>query len=163
MKKKDIALIVGVLLIIVVGVLSLGKNETKKIEYELPLVLNGDAGLQEITYKEYEEKIDSLEPFVFIVERTNCTFCQQFMPVVEKFATDYNIPIYYINTDNISSDEFALLLKSNTFFKKNRDDWGTPTTMILIGNEAIDVLEGAREADVLYDFLEKSIEFESNN
>lgn len=162
MKKTDIALIVGVALIVIIGIFAFGKNENK-IEYELPLTLSGEAGLTELTYAEYEEKIDSEEPFIFIVERTNCSFCQTFMPIAEQFTEDYNIPIYYINTENITADEFTSLEKSNTFFKKNRSSWGTPTTMILVGSESVAAHQGALEADGLYEFLEEYIDFESSS
>jgi len=161
MKKTDIALIVGVLLIVIIGVFAFGKTEAK--EYEFPLTLKGEAGLKEITYKEYEEKIESQEPFIFIVERTGCSYCEMFMPVAEQFTKDYNIPIYYINTDNITSEEFTSLEKSNTFFKKNPSNWGTPTTMILVGSKSIDELAGATEAEGLYEFLSEYFELESSN
>ena len=160
MKKTDIALIIVVVLIIVVGIFAFGKNDNK-IEYELPLTLNGEAGLQEITYAEYEEKIDSKEPFIFIIERTDCSYCITYMPIAEQFASDYNIPMYYINTDNITSDEFTSLQKSNSYFKKNTR-WGTPTTMILLGSESIDELEGAAEEEGIYSFLSEYIDLEKS-
>lgn len=162
MKKTDIALIIGVALIIIIGVFAFGKSEAKEIEYELPLVLSGEAGLQELTYSEYKEKINSQEPFIFIVERTTCSHCQTYMPIAEQFAKDYSIPMYYINTDNITQDEFTSLQKSNTFFKKKGNNWGTPTTMILVGSESLDALEGSTDEDGIYEFLEEYIEFESN-
>ena len=163
MKKTDIALIIGVILIVVVGIFAFGKNEEGKIEYELPLVLSGETGLQELTYTEYKEKINSQEPFIFIVERTTCSHCQTYMPIAEQFATDNNIPMYYVNTDNITQDEFTSLQKSNTFFKKSGNNWGTPTTMILVGSESVDELEGSTDADGLYEFLEEYIDFESSS
>ena len=117
MKKTDIALIVVVVLVIIVGIFAFGKNTEAKIEYELPLTLEGNSGLSEITYTEYKEKMESEKPFIVIIERTTCSHCINYMPVAEQFASDYNIPIYYINTDNLSQDEFTSLQKSNTFFK----------------------------------------------
>lgn len=159
MKKSDIALIIGVVLIIVVGIIIFGTNDDK-VEFDLPLTLNGDVGLTELTYSEYEEKIDSEDPFVVIIERATCSHCVNYMPVVEEFANDYNIPIYYIDTDTLEEDEFTALQKSNTFFKKS-SNWGTPTTIILVGNQAVDYLEGEADADGLYDFLSEYITIES--
>ena len=160
MKKTDIALIVVVVLVIIVGIFAFGKNTEAKIEYELPLSLEGNSGLSEITYTEYKEKMESEKPFIVIIERTTCSHCINYMPVAEQFASDYNIPIYYINTDNLSQDEFTSLQKSNTFFKKKKDNWGTPTTIILIGNQAIDYLEGETDEDGLNSFLSEYITLE---
>ena len=160
MKKTDIALIVVVVLVIIVGIFAFGKNTEAKIEYELPLTLEGDSVLSEITYTEYKEKMESEKPFIVIIERTTCSHCINYMPVAEQFASDYNIPIYYINTDNLSQDEFTSLQKSNTFFKKKKDNWGTPTTIILIGNQAIDYLEGETDEDGLNSFLSEYITLE---
>lgn len=161
MKKTDIALIVGVVLIIVIGIVVFGTNTEAKVEYELPLTLNDEAGLTELSYTEYEEKMGTQEPFIVVIERTTCSHCVNYMPVVEQFTGDYNIPIFYINTDNLDEEEFTALQKSNTFFKKNSDNWGTPTTIILVSNQAVDYLEGETDEDGLYDFLSEYIILEN--
>ena len=156
MKKTDILLIAIVVIIIILGVLFMGKAESKP-NYDFPLTLEGETGLNEITYAEYEEKIESQEPFIFIVERTTCSHCQNFMPIAKEFALKYNIPIYYIDTDKFEGDEFTSLQKSNTFFKKKKDNWGTPTTMILVGSDAIDFYEGETNLEGLQEFLEEKV------
>ena len=160
MKKTDIALIVAVVLVMIIGIFAFGKNTEAKIDYELPLTLEGESGLSEITYTEYKEKIKSEKPFIVIIERTTCSHCINYMPVAEQFASDYNIPMYYINTDNLSQDEFTALEKSNTFFKKKKDNWGTPTTIIWIGNQAIDYLEGETDEDGINSFLSEYVTLE---
>lgn len=158
MKKTDIALIISVVLIIIIGIAVFGTNTEAKVEYDLPLTLAGEPGLTELSYSEYQKKIDSKEPFIVVIERTSCSHCVNYMPVVEQFTTDYNVPIYYINTDNLTSEEFNSLEKSNTFFKKKKDNWGTPTTIILVSNQAVDYIEGETDADGLYEFLSEYID-----
>ena len=162
MKKTDIILIAVVAVIIVLGIVFLGKSEAK-VEYDYPFTLKGEAGLVELTYSEYEEKIESNEPFIFIIERTTCSHCQNFMPVAEKFAREYNIPIYYIDTDKFEGDEWTGLEKSNSFFKKNSGNWGTPTIMILVGSDAVDYYQGETDSDGLYDFLSEKISLSTNS
>ena len=161
MKKTDITLIAVVAIIIILGIAFLGKAEAKP-NYDFPLKLSGDAGLTELTYAQYEEKIESKEPFIFIIERTTCSHCQNFMPVAEKFAKDYNIPIYYIDTDKFVGDEFTSLQKSNSFFKKKKESWGTPTTMILVGSDAVDFVEGETDSNGLYNLLKEKVSIETN-
>lgn len=159
MKKTDIALIASVAIIIILGIIFLGKSEAKP-DYDFPFTLKGEAGLQELTYSEYAEKISEGEPFIFIIERTTCSHCQNYMPVAEAFANEYNIPMYYIDTDKFEGDEFTSLEKSNSFFKKKSGSWGTPTTMILVGTDAVDFYEGETDSNGLYDFLSEKINLE---
>lgn len=153
-KKTDIALIAGVVLVIVVGFFAM-KGTKAQPNYELPLTLSGEAGLHKLSYSEYQEKIDNNESFIVIVSRTTCSHCQNFMPVAEDFANDESLPLYYIDTDDFTSDEWTDLEKSNTFFKENSGNWGTPTTLVLAGEESIDSVVGESDSDALLDLYEK--------
>lgn len=141
-KLGDIFLIVGLALVLVLGFFVMGDVNAGP-SYELPLTLSGDIGLQELTYKEYKEKIDNDESFVLIIERETCSHCQAFLPVAESFAKDNNLPMYYVDTDTFTSDEWATFEKTNSYLKKANGDWGTPTTVVLAGYDAVDYLEGA--------------------
>ena len=101
MKKSDIFLILGLVVVLVLGFFVM-KGDVYKPGYELPLTLKGEAGLKQLTYKEYQEKIDNDEHFVVILERTSCSYCQEFMPVAEKLAKDKKVPLYYVDTDTFS-------------------------------------------------------------
>ena len=154
MKKTDIALVVGFVIVIVVGCFVM-KGTKAKPSYELPLSLSGEAGLHKLSYAEYQKKIDDKEAFVFIVERATCSHCQNFMPVAEKFAKDNEVPMYYVDTDEFKGDDFSQLEKSNTYFKKASGNWGTPTTIVLVGSEAVDNIEGETDADSLLELYKK--------
>lgn len=147
-KKTDIALIVGAVIVIVLGCILMKGTKPEK-NYELPLTLSGEAGLQKLSYAEYQEKVDNNESFVIIVERTTCSHCQTFMPIAEAFANDNGLPLYYIDTDEMTEEEWNQLETSNTFFKKNSSNWGTPTTMVLAGSECLDYIEGTTNAEAL--------------
>lgn len=154
MKKSDIALIIGVIVVIIAGVFLMG-NSNKELDYELPLDLEGEVGLHKLSYSEYQEKIDNKETFVVIIERTSCSHCQNFMPVAEEFASSNNVPMYYIDTDEMEEDDWNKLATSNTFFKKNNDSWGTPTTIALYGSDALSYIEGETTSDKLLDMYKK--------
>ena len=99
MKKTDFILIGVVLILIIIGVVS-SKGNIKEDEIEFPLALSGEVGLNEITYSEYEEMVNNGDAFIVVIERTGCSFCQQYMPLVEEVAKEKKIAITYINTDN---------------------------------------------------------------
>lgn len=161
LKTSDWLLIAGLAIVAILGYFMMsGKPE--KPSYELPLTLSGEAGLQELSYAEYQEKIDNKESFVVIIERATCSHCVSFLPVAKSFASDNNVPMYYVDTDTFSEEDWNSFEKSNTFLKKNSGKWGTPTTVVLAGNEAVDYIEGETTADKLLDLYQEYFDMESN-
>lgn len=160
MKKSDIALIVGVIVVIIVGLFVM-KGSKPTIDYELPLSLSGEAGLHELSYSEYKEKVDNGESFVFIVERATCAHCVNFMPIAEEFANSEGLPMYYVDTDTFGQEEWAEFESTNSFFKKHKNNWGTPTTIVLAGSSAVDYVEGETIADDLKELYEKYFDIDA--
>ncbi len=139
MKKTDFILIGVVLVLIVVGIIS-SKGTESLVEIKFPLELSGEVGLHEITYSEYEEKVKNGDAFVVVIERTTCGYCQQYMPLMEEVANEQKIAVTYINTDNITEEEFEKLSTTNKYLKKNQ--WGTPTTLFMLGDRIVDSIGG---------------------
>lgn len=159
-KTGDILLVVGLAVVVLLGCFVL-KGEKQKPNYELPLTLSGEAGMHELSYAGYQEKIDNNESFVVVIERATCSHCVSYMPVAEEFAKENNVPMYYVDTDTFSEEDWASFESSNSFFKKNSGQWGTPTTIVLAGSEAVDYIEGETTADNLKELYDKY--FEMNN
>ena len=115
MKKNDIALIIGVVVVVIVGICLMGTSQAQT-DYELPLTLEGEPGLTKLSYDEYSQKIDNGDAFVVIVERADCSHCINYMPVAEEFAETNNVPMYYIDTDGNLSDTltFTLIVQSSS-------------------------------------------------
>lgn len=147
-KVSDLILIIGLIVVAILGAFLL-KGETEEITYELPLTLTGDAGLHQLTYEEYIKKVENKDAFVLIIERATCSHCVTYMPIAEGFAKDNGVPMYYVDTDTFSSDDWSGFEKSNTFLRKKSGNWGTPTTIVLVGSKAIDYIEGQTTADNL--------------
>lgn len=160
MKKKDIILIVGVVLIVIVAIFAMEGTKAQKIE--LPIALSGeDVGMTKIDYSTYESKIENNENFIIIIERTGCSYCEMYMPIVEEASSELAIPVYYIDTSELSSDEFNQLSNSNTYLKRNQ--WGTPTTLLMSGSAVLDSIGGYVEKEEFVDFIEENIIIEENN
>lgn len=148
MKKSDIFLILGLVVVIILGCI-LMKGEKYVPSYELPLSLSGEAGLHQLTYAEYQEKIDNDEEFVVIIERATCSHCLTYMPIATDFAEDEGVPMYYVDTDTFSEDEWNSFEKSATFFKQANGSWGTPTTLVQAGKDTVTYIEGTTTAEKL--------------
>ena len=153
-KMSDLLLFGGLLIVILLGCLLMngGKEE---VSYQLPLTLAGDKGLQLLSYSEYQKKIDNNESFVVILSRESCSHCANFLPVAKEFATEKSVPMYYVDTDTFTEEEWSGFESSNTFLKKSKENWGTPTTVVLAGREAVDYIEGETTADKLEDLYQK--------
>lgn len=154
MKKSDFILIGAVLLIVVVGIFS--SKGTKALEdVEYPLTLSGEVGLNQITYSEYENLVDTGEAFIVIIERAGCGYCQMYMPIIEEIVKEKKISIQYIDTETLTSEEFNELSTKNAYLKKN--NWGTPTTLLMLGNRVLDSIGGYVEKETVLSFLDGKV------
>ena len=152
-KQRDIVLVLLVAVVLVIALVLTGKKEPE-LNIELPLALEGKAGFTEITYSQYEEKLNSESPFVVVLLQDGCGFCEQYEPVVKKVAKAYKLPIYYINLANITSDEYNALANSNSYLRNER--WGTPTTLFLYGETVVDSIGGYVDEATFKEFVEKN-------
>ena len=158
-KQKDLILILLVVVLLIVALFVTMKKEPE-LDIELPIALQGEAGFTEITYSEYEEKMNTEAPFLVVVVRDGCGYCEMYEPIFEEVAGEYKIPIYYINMSNLSSEEYTALGTSNSYFKKNQGNWGTPTTLFMYGNSVIDSISGYVDKDELVDFVKENFKVE---
>ena len=156
MKKTDFILLGIVIAIIAVAIIST-KGNLKEEEIKYPLALAGEVGLNEITYDEYEKMVNNGDAFIVIIERTSCGYCQKYMPLVEEVAKEKKIAINYLNTDNMSQEEVNKLSTTNKYLKRN--DWGTPTTLFMLGDRIVDSIGGYVEKDSIEKFLEGRVVF----
>ena len=154
MKKSDFILI-GVVILIVVAAMFSSKGTIAEEEVEYPLTLAGEVGLHQMTYSQYEEKVENGDAFIVIIERAGCSYCVQYMPIVEDVANEKKIPIYYIDTDTLSSDEYTELSTTNNYLKRN--DWGTPTTLFMLGERVLDSIGGYVEKDTVLSFIDGKV------
>ena len=153
-KQKDIILIALVVVLLIVAAIVTG-NKDSKVDIELPVALEGDAGFNEITYSNYLEKIDSNEPFLVVIVKDGCGYCEMYEPILKEVADEYNLPINYINLTNLSEEEYNNLAQSNAYLKKNQ--WGTPTTLFMLGDSVIDSIGGYVDKDKFVDFVKENI------
>lgn len=157
--KGDIFLILGLIFVGILGFLVM-KDVNAGPTYELPLTLSGEPGLQQLNYQQYKEKIDNGDHFVVILERATCSHCVTYMPIAEQFASDNNLPMYYVDTDTFTVEDWEDFEKSNSYLRKAKGNWGTPTTLVLAGSEAVDSVVGVTEANELKEMYNEYFEIE---
>lgn len=159
-KQKDIVLVLLAVVLLVVAFVVTG-NKAPKVNIELPVALEGEAGFNEITYSEYEEKMNEEKPFLVIIIKDGCGYCEAYTPIVKEVAEEYNLPIYYINLTNITEEEYTALSKSNSYLKSQQ--WGTPTTLLMSGNTVVGSISGYVDKDTFVkDMIDKYIKVKDN-
>jgi len=115
MKKNKIIIIVIMLIaILTVTILLITANQSNLIE---------------LNYDEIIEKIDNKESFVLCISRIDCVHCQSYKPKLKQIANDYDITIYYINTDNVKKEKYE------EFKNKLNFDESTPVTIFIKDGE----------------------------
>ena len=72
MKKSDIILI-GIVLVIVVVAIFASKGTSALEDIDFPLELEGEKGLNQITYSEYKKMVDNDKACIVIIERSECS------------------------------------------------------------------------------------------
>lgn len=154
MKKSDFILIGLVLVIVVIAIFS-SRGTLAQEEIEYPLTLTGEVGLNQITYNDYKELVSSGSAFVIVIERAGCGYCQMYMPIMEAYANEKQIPVVYIDTDTLTEDEFNELSSENSYLKRNK--WGTPTTLFMLGDRVIDAIGGYTEKENIDAFFKDRV------
>ncbi len=155
MKKSDILLIGVVVLIAVVAIFSTkGSQALEDVEY--PLTLAGEVGSQQIKYTDYVTKVENGDAFIFVIERAGCGYCEMYMPIIEEVAKEKKIPIYYIDTDTLTSEEYVELTTTNSYLKRNTS-WGTPTTLFMLGDRVLDSISGYVDKETFLKFIDGKV------
>lgn len=115
MKNKKIILIICLLVLIltIIAIISIPK----------------DKYLTKLSYEEIIEKVTNKETFILCISASKCIHCQDYKPKLEKVANDYEITIYYTNTDSFSDEQYETFKKDFSF------DGGTPTTIFFKNGE----------------------------
>lgn len=152
-KQKDIILVLLVAVVLVIALVITG-NKEPKFDIELPIALEGTVGFNEITYSEYEEKLNTEAPFLVVIVRDGCGYCEKYEPVVTDVANEYNLPISYINLAHLTNEELSSLSTSNSYLKKTQ--WGTPTTLFMYGKTVVDSIGQYVDKDTFVEFVKEN-------
>ena len=176
MKKSDIGLIIGVLVIIIISAfVSVGKPFEKINLSGLSYSIDEETGnynKEELTeekedeyddyiaidYEEYNELLESEDYFFIAIGRTGCGYCDKYKPVLKEVSDDLELPIHYIDIADLEEDEIEEFSTSNEFLKSN--EWGTPTTLILNKDKVIASQQGYVDTKELKEFIKKYVKLD---
>lgn len=84
---------------------------------------------EQISYADFMKKIENKESFPLVVGSSQCSHCADFKITMEKFISDYQVTVYYIDILTLSTDEY------NEFITHVNFGGSTPTTVFITDGE----------------------------
>lgn len=151
-KEKIQGIIIAILSLIIVLGGAYFASELKYCDVKEPVELLQDIGMTEFT-----TLLNDKEASIIYIARPGCGFCKQQEPIVEKIVEEQGLTVHYLNTDNLSEDEFYSLVKVDTgLFGEDGKDFGTPTILVVKSGKILDAVVGYKEEEALLEFFDKN-------
>lgn len=157
-KKKGLkiaGIVIGVLIVLVLAFTVGNKEEKTTTTAELSnnpsdILENAKKESAAVTEKDkkefpqidvdtYLEYYNGSEEKLILLARPTCGYCQIAEPILQKMAKDYDITIYYLNTDNFTDESQAKFIQSDELFQSG---FGTPLLLIVKEGAIVDKVDG---------------------
>ena len=150
-KEKVQSVIIAVLSLVIVFGVAYFASELKYCKKDVD---EGTVELPQIGITEYITLLNGSDASIVYVARPTCSYCQRQEPIVKEIASEYDLVVHYLNTDELSSSDMDVLFKSDVdLFGEEGKNFGTPTTLIVKGGKIIDSIVGLTEKDSYESFL----------
>lgn len=167
--NKKILPIIGVIIVILLIIISsiVSKDEEDKVistEDSNNIMANAQTESASISEKDKKDFINidvdtylaylqNEEKKLVLLARPTCTYCQIADPILKKISKDYNINIYYLNTDEFKDNDQNNFVSSNELFQSG---FGTPMLLLVGNNSIIDYVDGLTDTAHYLEFLRKN-------
>ena len=141
MKMRNIYLIVSIILLITIIIFLVYNNNMNKSK------------LVNINLDKVEEKINNKDTFILCVSSSTCINCERYLPKLEEISRDYNLEIFYIEVDKLSSKELTEFKDVISF------DDATPVTLFIkngVENTASNRIFGNVSSDKIIEKFKKN-------
>lgn len=106
-----------------------------------------DDNLQEININTLKKLFQTSKKSILVLEKNDCSYCDDFEPKIIQALKEYNINAYKINISNLQSSDFTTLFKYINYE-------GTPTTYIIQNSKVLHNLTGTTDLDTLKAFID---------
>lgn len=153
-KKERVLTIVVVVLsaIIVFG----GAYFASELKY-CSVAETKEVTLEQIGMNEFTTLLNDESASIIYIARPTCGYCQQQEPIVKQIFGEYDLPLYYLNTDNLSAEEMSKLFETDeSLFGKDGSEFGTPTTIVVKNGKIVDSTVGLTQKDDYLSFLKNN-------
>ena len=90
--------------------------------------------LIELSYSEFNQKIENKETFFVEIMQDGCNYCELFTPKLEEVLMEYELTGYKLNLSKLNEEEYNDFILA---YGKN----GTPTTIFLTNGKEISKMQ----------------------
>ena len=92
-----------------------------------------------INVDEYLNILTKQDNQFVLVARPTCQYCKIAEPIIQNIMYEYNIDLYYLNTDDFEEEDQNKFVGSNELFANG---FGTPMLLCIKNNQIVDVIDG---------------------
>ena len=107
-----------------------------------------------IDYDQFEELRKSKEPVAVAMGTSVCEFCRSAKPIMSNVAKAYDIPIYYLVLNSLSTEK-QKAVKSELAEMDFKEDFGTPTIFVLKENKVVSTLSGLQNVTTYVQYFKE--------
>lgn len=159
--KKNIKIILGILCIIILFIICFNLTPNEKEEDVMTRIENQSEKITEEEQKEltqidistYLEKYKDSTAHAVFIGRDTCSYCQSEKPILQKVAKDYDLEIFYVNTDTVlTEEERDLLINSNEYF----NSFQVPLLVVVKDEKLQGILDDLADYEQYVEFFKKN-------
>ena len=167
-QKIGAAIVIGLVAILLIACCFIGEKDSSNSNFskqtsstdeilnnaqdESSVITDDDKkDFESIDVNEYLDFYNGSENKVIFIGRPTCSYCQIADPIVRKINKDYDLNIYYLNTDEFSGDDETAFVKSDEFLANG---YGTPMLFIVSNGGIVDKVDGLTDTAHYIEFLE---------
>ncbi|MBR3145688.1 MAG: hypothetical protein IKF47_00305 [Bacilli bacterium] len=132
---------------ITMEIVSKATNESQKIKPE------EQKEFIEINIDDYLNKYNENEKSIVFVGRLISQDYQIVAPILHNLAYKYNLDIYYLNSDNFTTEDKTKFVESDTFFTEG---FGSALFTIIGNGKLHDIVDGITDTEHYIKFLKRN-------
>lgn len=142
---KTIGIVIGVLALFVLVFFSSTLRTGNGLK---PIVIDTNVA-------EYFELKKGDVPSIILFARNGCDWCSKYKPVIYKISSEYELPIYYVNTQKMTQDEYDSVVFDSPY-ATSEGGFGTPLTLIVGNNEELGYIDGYEDYNKVIEVFKNS-------
>lgn len=153
-KEKIQTIVIAILSLIIVFMGAYFSSELKYCTVDKKEVV-----LEKIAMNDFITLLNDDSASIIYLARPGCGFCQKQEPIVKEIISEHDLPLFYLNTDDLSEEEFNTIInldENEKFFGTDGEKFGTPTALIVKSGKIVDAQIGLTEKESYEQFLIKN-------
>ena len=168
MKNKEAFIVIGVIIVALILVFTLGSgdkskpkkssSDTKEVNSILANAEKESESVKETEKKEFNSiNVSDLVDYykeedskIVLIARPTCHYCQIAEPILHNIAYKYDLDINYLNTDDFTEDDEKSFEEIDELFSQGI---GTPLLLIVGDGRIIDTVDGLTDTSHYVSFF----------